>query len=133
MAPVIDPHTLASTHMTPQLHENTNCAICGEPGSHATHHHYRRPIHTGSSNEIVAKLLAEAEDISTDGFMRLHAKCRELDRIAEELRELGVDFLCGTEEHEGEFTAVRDHADGCSRGVGSDCRCPPFWTAESCV
>lgn len=85
---------------------------------------YVPETHAGSRDEIVRGLAAEAREISGSGYMRTHAKGRELERIAIALRDLGADLLGGTGDDEGYILIVADHLSGCRIDEGEDCRCP---------
>lgn len=95
-------------------------------------------IHTGTRDEIVAGLVREAESINRDGLMRLHAKGRELQRIAEELQTHGADLLLDRQESKSYLVFVDRHREDCemmrsTKNLGSVCRCPELRRVPSCL
>ncbi|HSZ58552.1 MAG TPA: hypothetical protein VK797_22990 [Tepidisphaeraceae bacterium] len=88
--------------------------------------------HEGTAAERIRGLAGEAKDICQSGFMRLHAKDRELNRIQSELKALGAEMLEGAHEDEGFFLVVERHLEGCQVGRDGECRCPPIARFESC-
>lgn len=64
--------------------------------------------------------------------MRLHAKSRELDRIAETLRKLGGDLLVGDGEDGGYSFVISRHELGCEVGEkrSGQCHCKEVYKFE---
>ena len=85
---------------------------------------YVPPIQAGSRDEIIAGLLNEAEAISGNGALRLHAKDREIRRIRQQLAECGIELMDGCEEDQGMILATKlPHGDACTDKI---CRCKPI-------
>jgi hypothetical protein len=85
---------------------------------------YIPSIHRGTDEEIINGLIQEAENISRGGMLRLHAKDREMRRVASQLKDLGIEIMEGTEEDAGYFIVVKlPHGDICTE---NNCRCEPI-------
>ncbi len=92
---------------------------------------YEIPIHTGTPEEVAQKLIEEAAYIRGWGFMREHAKRRELHRISKQLGQLGVDMLIGAEEDEGYILGVAEHRGDCRLNSNlAVCSCPSQYRAK---
>ena len=91
---------------------------------------YIPPIHLGTKEEIIRGLMNEASSLAKSGFMRNHAKARELYRIQEQLKTMGVDLLEGTEKDEGYLLAIIRHEPNCELDTNNKCSCPAFYRVE---
>jgi hypothetical protein len=85
---------------------------------------YIPETHTGTKEEIIQGLIAEAEEIAECGYMRMHAQDRELRRIQAHLGMLGVDLLFGTGAEHGKILIVMEHLPGCQIETTRQCECP---------
>lgn len=83
---------------------------------------YVPEVHTGTRDEIIRSLIAEAKDIAESDYMRLHAQRRELDRIQMELRKLNVDMIMNN--NCGEISIIIEHIQKCKFYLTGQCDCP---------
>lgn len=94
---------------------------------------YTPQVHTGTPDQIIDGLIGEADEIIHSGFMRMHAQCRELSRIEDELKKLGVTMLDGIEDDEGQTLFVKDHNSDCQLKETGVCDCKPFKTIDGSI
>lgn len=85
---------------------------------------YQPRTHQGTPEQIIAGLLDEAHDVCTAGTLRLFAKDREMNRIHDELRKHGVEFIVGDREDSGFLIAVKaNHPSPCKATQTGYCSC----------